>query len=109
MLGHGLKEMNILYRPLKSKFVRWMAEFARTKYLHMKINGKPSSRWTGKIKPLKLHESSYKNAKFQDTQLILFFSFLVAPTLGACSRFWSIGLSFLSFLIRDSRLDSLDG
>jgi hypothetical protein len=29
--------------------------------------------------------------------------------LPRCSRFWRIGLSFLSFLIRDSRQDSLDG
>jgi hypothetical protein len=32
-----------------------------------------------------------------------FFSSPLLPHLGACSRFWSIGLSFLSFLIRDSR------
>jgi hypothetical protein len=31
------------------------------------------------------------------------FSFSLLPHLEACSRFWSIGLSFLSFLIRDSR------
>jgi hypothetical protein len=28
---------------------------------------------------------------------------LLLPHLGACSRFWSIGLSVLSFLIKDSR------
>jgi hypothetical protein len=27
----------------------------------------------------------------------------LVPHLGACSRFWSIGLTFLSFLIGDSR------
>jgi hypothetical protein len=36
---------------------------------------------------------------------LLFFSSSLLPHLGACSRFWSIGLSFLSFLIRDSRYD----
>jgi hypothetical protein len=36
-------------------------------------------------------------------------SFSLLPHLGACSRLWSIGLSFLSFLIRDRRQDSLDG
>jgi hypothetical protein len=30
-------------------------------------------------------------------------SSLLLPHFEACSRFWSIGLSFLSFLIRDSR------
>jgi hypothetical protein len=36
--------------------------------------------------------------------LICYFFFLprCSPHLGACSRFWSIRLSFLSFLIRDS-------
>jgi hypothetical protein len=32
----------------------------------------------------------------------LFFFFLVAPTLGSLLPLWSIGLSFLSLLIRDS-------
>jgi hypothetical protein len=32
-----------------------------------------------------------------------FSSSSLLPHLGACSRFWSIGLSFLSFLIKDSR------
>jgi hypothetical protein len=33
----------------------------------------------------------------------VFSSSSLLPHVGACSRFWSIGLSFLSFLIRDSR------
>jgi hypothetical protein len=32
-----------------------------------------------------------------------FYSSSLLPHLGACSHFWSIWLSFLSFLIRDSR------
>jgi hypothetical protein len=32
----------------------------------------------------------------------VFLSSSLLPHLGACSRFWSIGLSFLGFLIRDS-------
>jgi hypothetical protein len=31
------------------------------------------------------------------------FSSSLFPHFGACSRFWSIGLSFLSFFIRDNR------
>jgi hypothetical protein len=33
----------------------------------------------------------------------IFFPSSSLPNFGACSRFWSIGLSFLSFLIRDNR------
>jgi hypothetical protein len=54
-------------------------------------------------------QNAMKTPQAIDHMKLQFFSFLVAPTLGACSRFWSIGLSFLSFLIRDSRQDSLDG
>jgi hypothetical protein len=41
----------------------------------------------------------------EDTLLDLvdIFFFLVAPTLGSLLPLWGIGLSFLSFLIRDSR------
>jgi hypothetical protein len=35
--------------------------------------------------------------------LFFFISSSLLTHLGACSRFWSIGLSFLRFLIRDSR------
>jgi hypothetical protein len=45
------------------------------------------------------------NTKYQN----IFFSSSLLPHVGAYSRFWSIGLSFLSFLIKDSRYDSLDG
>jgi signal recognition particle subunit SEC65 len=39
------------------------------------------------------------NLMFLWTQQKYFFSSSLLPHLGACSRYWSIGLSFLSFLI----------
>jgi hypothetical protein len=46
---------------------------------------------------------TYEAARIYDVEILIFFSSSLLPHLGACSRFWSIGLSFLSFLIRDSR------
>jgi hypothetical protein len=64
-----------------------------------------------------LHFKTFKTSKLENILYItgictlhvstnidhLFFFFLVAPTLGSLLPLWSIGLSFLSFLIRDSR------
>jgi hypothetical protein len=51
----------------------------------------------------KLWSSSLGNTYHTINYYNLFFTFSLLPHLGACSRFWSIGLSFVSFLIRDSR------
>jgi hypothetical protein len=50
-----------------------------------------------------LHSYCYRYWVWQVFNIVIPSSLL--PHLGACSRFWSIGLivSFLSFLIRDSR------
>jgi hypothetical protein len=50
------------------------------------------------------HPGSSITTKLVDKcKFCLFFFFLVAPTRGSLLSLWSIGLSFLSFLIRDSR------